>query len=365
MPCLLPVQCRAFWYHFMAAFADKTAQIKGAVVINPFFGAGLTRNSVLHVTELSARVGGLISSVLPGRLASFHFCSDDPRVNLLVSTTRMAFGKSTRLRLRAHIGKWLLFAGSFFIHRSLGRTNGGLRQLLGSDVENEYSLMTFGIRCEGLIQGARKGNTMLHQEYMQGRREEDRSNDDKYLQECTRSGFVPSPSQSDVLFGRGRPYRDFPGNRPWNQLIDNLLDRHRQCSTRFEKTCVTMDVVKMIRDSSVRFLLEPTPGGWKVLDEVAVRAKAAAAFHNRAKTLSRMESREPPVGNAEKRMRYEPILVEQDDPFKPFPIEYAVGEDRIEISLNQSGTLRRMTKRVSPSHSQSSTPSGRTVSRFP
>jgi hypothetical protein len=147
--------------------------------------------------------------------------------------------------------------------------------------------MTFGIQCEGLLQRARRGDTTVHQQYIQLRMQIDKRNDENELREGVESGFVPYPSSTDVLIGRGRPYRDFPGNQPWNELIQSHLDRYRSSSSRFEKTCVTMDIVQLIRESKVRFLLEPTPLGWKVLDDKRAREKVAAALQNRVKSLAR------------------------------------------------------------------------------
>jgi hypothetical protein len=165
--------------------------------------------------------------------------------------------------------------------------------------------MTFGIPCEDLLQRSKRGDTSLHHAYIRRRLEIDRRNDENKLALNT-AAVVPYATISDVLIGRGRPYRDFPGNLPWNQLISEHVHRYRQSKSRFEKMCVTVDVVKLIRASNVRFVLERTSSGWKVLDDVCVREKAVVAFQNKLKTLPPMTF--PASDDAAERPRFDHIL---------------------------------------------------------
>ena len=153
--------------------------------------------------------------------------------------------------------------------------------------------MTFGVPCEGLLQSARLGEKTFAQEYIRRRAEIDKMNDDKEKHQGLNSGFVDFVTSSDIVLGRGRPYREFPGNQPWHQLIDSHAERYRESNGRVEKTCVTMDVVKHLRESTnVRFILEPAPeeGGWKILDDVATRSKVASALQNKLKSTSSSSS---------------------------------------------------------------------------
>ena len=152
----------------------------------------------------------------------------------------------------------------------------------------EYELMTFGIPSSGLLSRWQE-STLKYNEYLKQQEENEMKHGGDQHSSSSSPAFVQYPAPKDVLIGRGRPYRDFAGNDFWNFIIDQNMDNyHFQATSRFEKTCVTMDVIKNIRISPnrVRYILERVPTkGWKILDDISVREKAAVAFQNRGRRL--------------------------------------------------------------------------------
>jgi hypothetical protein len=155
----------------------------------------------------------------------------------------------------------------------------------GTEIENDYKLMSFGIPSNGLLQRVDKGDLSIYEQYIQTSRDRDQRVDKEEEEEEARTGVIPYPNPKDVLIGRGKPYRDLPGNVVWDVAIQGAFERYRACSTQFEKTCISMDVVKSVQDTGSRFL-ERDQDGWKLLDDVVSRKKTAVAFRNRARDFS-------------------------------------------------------------------------------
>jgi hypothetical protein len=118
-------------------------------------------------------------------------------------------------------------------------------------------------------------------QFMQTSRNRDNRAIEEEEQEETITGIILYPKPNDVLIGRGQPYRDLPGNVVWDAAIHANFERY-QDSSKFEKTCISMDLVKTVKDTGAHFL-ERHSDGWKVLDNVSARKKTVVAFRNRAR----------------------------------------------------------------------------------
>ena len=149
----------------------------------------------------------------------------------------------------------------------------------GSDLEHEYFLLSAGIPSKDLIQNARKGILPFHHQYIQTRIEIDQQ--EKSLRERSKlvSGTIQYPNSRDVLIGRGAPYNNFTGNIRWEHLIGANVGRYMKGNS-FEKTCLSMEMVKTIQEMGGCFVQRETNVGWKMLDDVSAREKASRAFRN-------------------------------------------------------------------------------------
>ena len=100
---------RVFWYVTMSILEDEKAQTVGiasVMYIPPTMDNNTDGRNFPSPKQISNffQTTGSIHLALPSRVTSFHFCSEDPRAQLMLSTIRLAFGKYMRLRVRSHCG---------------------------------------------------------------------------------------------------------------------------------------------------------------------------------------------------------------------------------------------------------------------
>ena len=102
------------------------------------------------------------------------------------------------------------------------------------------------------------------------------------------TGVITYPNPSDVLVGRGYPYQAFPGNNKLLEIIEEeFLERYRETSHPFEKTCIHLEVVKAVEEVRGGRFIKRTPQGWEVVNETVARKKVSSCFRSRkAKGLS-------------------------------------------------------------------------------
>ena len=61
------------------------------------------------------------------------------------------------------------------------------------------------------------------------------------------------PTTKDVLFGRGKPFQQHPGNIRLSLTLDSVRERYNAAS-RHEKTMLAMDIVMTFQANGTRFL---------------------------------------------------------------------------------------------------------------
>mmetsp|Transcript_23993 Transcript_23993/g.36455 ORF Transcript_23993/g.36455 Transcript_23993/m.36455 type:complete len:483 (-) Transcript_23993:124-1572(-) len=246
---------RCFWYQVMATVEDETAQIKGVCDVAYCPGDLLAiPSSMMETSQLFSRTGRMMEG-LPCRVTTFQFCYNDKRVKYLLSVMAKAFGKHVRLRLRSHFG---------------------------SDLEMQYSLMTFGIHCHYLFRSAENDGRMelLRSQYINGRRKMEQEEHQERLEVESRSGIILHPQPYDVLVGRGRPYQEYPGNQRLVRLVEAQSERYRFLQDRFEKSCIILNIVKTVNNSNGRFLQKCSEGWWTVAPAKVAREKTCSAFRS-------------------------------------------------------------------------------------
>ena len=177
----------------------------------------------------------------------------------------------------------------------------------GSAIEMRYSLLTFGIHCEGLLPtvGGEDEKPAILKEFYERRLEIERCHEEQRLKDEARTEIIIFPENVDVLLGRGRPYQDFIGNRRFAELIDSQIKRFQSCESQFEKTCVILDVVKQVKNNKGRFLKRNSMG-WEVISDEVARKKAGTTFRTRAGLLTRNPPSSVPTNRATKRMKFDP-----------------------------------------------------------
>jgi hypothetical protein len=145
--------------------------------------------------------------------------------------------------------------------------------LLGSHVECQYSLMTFGIPVSAM-QVTSEGDLKRekHLEWLAGLQKQEEANAANNSEpEIT----VILPARNDVLFGRGKTIQDHPGNLRLQHLIENNRSRYDQLG-KWEKTVLSSAIVAEIQDVNGRFL-KLNNGVWVLVDSENAREKVSHA----------------------------------------------------------------------------------------
>ena len=96
------------------------------------------------------------------------------------------------------------------------------------------------------------------------------------------SGII-YPKPNDVIFGKGKPCQEFPGNLQLKSLVDEYRDEYNRSNKPRQKTELTIKVVNRIRATGGRFLRR-VDGEWQeIMDDAVARDKVSHSF--RIKTV--------------------------------------------------------------------------------
>ncbi|CAB9526619.1 Transfer protein [Seminavis robusta] len=137
-----------------------------------------------------------------------------------------------------------------------------------------HDLIPFTYNC--------KIKTKNHQEYlaMRSKAEEIIAQDPSTNPDT----LIDLPTRSDVLLGKGKPIQFSSGNQRLMTIIDGYLDQYHNHCSKQEKTELTFEIVRMLKDSGVRFLSKDSGIWLEVSDELA-RGKISYMFrHQRGRT---------------------------------------------------------------------------------
>jgi hypothetical protein len=159
--------------------------------------------------------------------------------------------------------------------------------VLGNHKEVQQKLATFGILPHSLpvsVDGELK--LQNHREWLQMRRIVEGIEGD--LDES--KAITITPSRYDILFGRGRPMRDHPGNLELLFLVEQNSSAYNSANKQ-EKTRLSLEILRMLKTKPSRFLKKNTSGVWQEVDEDMAREKVSHAFRTmRAPPKQKVES---------------------------------------------------------------------------
>jgi hypothetical protein len=91
---------------------------------------------------------------------------------------------------------------------------------------------------------------------------------------------IDDPWPNDVLFGRGKPIQERPGNARFREMIDKHIDKYEQ-NEKGAKAIASAYIVRIVKEEGGRFLKEWEDGGWVEVDEATARAKVGHTFRAR------------------------------------------------------------------------------------
>jgi hypothetical protein len=105
------------------------------------------------------------------------------------------------------------------------------------------------------------------------------------------SGDGIQPTEYDVLFGRGKPFQDHPGNLRLHSIV-NLYKPNYTQSRRHEKTAIAEDVVKLIKNDGKHIgrFLKQVDGKWETVSDIEARAKVSHALRGKTRIESKAKS---------------------------------------------------------------------------
>ncbi|KAL3936225.1 MAG: hypothetical protein SGBAC_008409 [Bacillariaceae sp.] len=99
------------------------------------------------------------------------------------------------------------------------------------------------------------------------------------------------PTEYDVLFGRGKPFQDHPGNLRLHSIVNVYKANYTQ-ARRHEKTSIAEDVVKIIKNDGKhagRFLKQ-VDGKWEAVSDMDARAKVSHALRGKSRVEPKSKS---------------------------------------------------------------------------
>lgn len=203
-----------------------------------------------------------VMASMPVRLSALHVCFDDPRIRTLFRLLTSVIEGKLLCRLQSHFG---------------------------TDLECLYSLMAFGIspsclpvRSDGSI------DTTDHMRMLARLSQNDAS-----IAGSTTSSLVVGkdeddeaspPTAEDVLMGRGKHGKKWPGNLRLRRLVDTYKDSYK-ATDRDGKIAISKAIYDEMIISGSRFLV-PTKnsskldGGWVEMPRSEVCIRISHLFRN-------------------------------------------------------------------------------------
>jgi hypothetical protein len=92
-------------------------------------------------------------------------------------------------------------------------------------------------------------------------------------------GYV-IPKPEDVLFGRGKPTRNHPGNVRFRNLMESHADEYNK-APKFVKSLIAKKLVQIVSSSGSRFLKPNGPNYWVPVDDKTAQDKVSQYFRSR------------------------------------------------------------------------------------
>ena len=104
---------------------------------------------------------------------------------------------------------------------------------------------------------------------------------------------VGEPTANDILCGQSRVCANHPGNRFFQQVLDDFAYRYNAASSKQEKMCMTKAIVATIHDHNGRFLKQTKKDGvWEEISTVAARDKVSHALRTKVASWKRNQQQQ-------------------------------------------------------------------------
>lgn len=224
-----------FWMQYIGN--QELSQKKGVVLIEYMVGIKIEQ---LLGTERRARNPLFLKVIasMPIRLAALHVCFDDPRIRTLFRLLTSVIEGKLLCRLQSHFGTDLECMYSMMAY---GISPSAL------PVQADGSIDTTGHKrrlaqlaaCESLPVTMKGGPALIAEDGSVGS-----------SSQPTSSG----PSPEDVLLGRGKHGKKWPGNLKLRKMVDEYNDSY-QATGREGKIAISQTIYEQMIRSGTRFLV--------------------------------------------------------------------------------------------------------------
>ncbi|KAL3939991.1 MAG: hypothetical protein SGBAC_005390 [Bacillariaceae sp.] len=242
-------ELRARFYIYMSLLESQETQKHGAIFIT--YGVGEYREKLNGVGFVALTK---LSLAIPVFFAALHLATSELKHYVLMSTCFALVPAKTRARFRLH---------------------------LGSHVECQYQLSTYGIPWSSLPFASSNNDRMLLENHLRWYKS-------RFLQDFGESVQLPPklmafsaslPMTNDVVFGRKKLQHE--GNRRFRTFVRNMAAKYDE-SNKTGKRLVRDHLIKEIRDAGGMFLTmhEDPDQGFEELAVEDVHGKIAQAFRN-------------------------------------------------------------------------------------
>jgi len=242
---------RVQFYIFMSVVEDYENQRRGVTCI--FYHVDHAIND-WHTVMKNARV----RHAVPVRFCGLHLCYNHAEVWSLACKVIGVMNTHNRVRIRAHYG---------------------------THMECQYELMTYGIP-RSTLPVTPTGELLIdgHLMWLETRKQREKERTifpiTSIVMEESKFDENIGPNPEDVLLGRGKTVVEHPGNTRFRQMIERFMIQYED-APRLEKTCLAEIIVRMVKESSGRFMKRNEKGAWEEVEDEIARKKVAHAFRNR------------------------------------------------------------------------------------
>jgi hypothetical protein len=229
----------------MTALEDVETQRSGIVLCGFNLGktSRLDRQAAWSISKLK--------NVLPLRVVGLHYSYDDFKMRPMMALATLVMKSHGRTRFRAHYG---------------------------SPKQVQQKLQTFGIPKEHLplvLVGEGEYKVKPHRAWLKKRAQQEVED----AEAGTGVYRITVPGRMDVLFGRGKPIQESPGNLKYHILLAYHAP-HYEAAKKFDKMEIARQVVDYVQSYGGRFL-RPDHAGWVPVDDPTAREKVSHGFRTR------------------------------------------------------------------------------------
>jgi hypothetical protein len=157
---------------------------------------------------------------------------------------------------------------------------------IGSDIECQYALLSFGIPAKEIMSVNANGvlQRKVHWNFLKARKTQEGLIRRGIMNHQT---VIVVPARMDVQFGRGQMIQHHVGNMRLAHLIEENGEIYKATINRIRKRAIANSILDMIKLEGGRFLRQDKDGLWEVVHGKEASDKVTHGFRNRNRKPAR------------------------------------------------------------------------------